>query len=446
MRMTYYKYCLGFLALSLLISSTPAAYAAPQKSAKPKPTAPQIADPLKARTNQIVEMLKGKIPLNDYFTADFLIAVPPTQFKTITQSFVETYGQPLRVIDYTAQSANAATMRVAYEKAVATIDIVIEPQSPHKVSGLLAKNFEVNGDSLAAIGADINALPGRAGYIVAELDDRGGRRLIAGNNVDEQFAIGSTFKLYILAELANQVATKQRMWSDVVPLSQRSFSSAATNGWPKDSPVTLQTLALQMISVSDNSATDTLLHVLGQSAVERKLATIGHGNPDKALPFLSTVEAFALKSPSNTALRNRYLAATEAQQRTLLEQERSKLGFAQVENATFDNGPVFIDSLEWFASPSDIVSVLNHFRVMRNDAALQILSVSPGVAPAVASKWTYLGYKGGSEPGVISMSFLAYSKSGKYYVISGSWNDPAKDIDKAKFANLMTRLLNKMAE
>jgi hypothetical protein len=200
-------------------------------------------------------------------------------------------------------------------------------------------------------------------------------------------------------------------------------------------------LALQMISVSDNSATDTLLHLLGRTAVERKLAQIGHRAPDKTLPFLSTVEAFAMKSPANTELRTRYLAASEAQQRSIIGSEQARLGFDQIDNQTFAGGPAHIDTLEWFAAPYDLAELLNHIRRTRNDRMLEILSVNPGLPAATAAKWGYTGYKGGSEPGVISMSYLLHAKSGQWYAVTGSWNDPAKPLDEGKFTAMMTRLV-----
>jgi Beta-lactamase enzyme family len=206
--------------------------------------------------------------------------------------------------------------------------------------------------------------------------------------------------------------------------------------------MTLQTLATMMISVSDNSATDTLLAVLGRSAVEQKLATIGHSDPDKALPFLSTVEAFAMKSKANAALRDRFLKANEAGQRALLTSEASKLGFEQVDPAAFADGPAFIDTLEWFASPKDIGALMNNLHRINNKTALEILGVNTGVAPATAANWKYLGYKGGSEPGVISMSFLGVTPKGEWKVVSGSWNNPAEAVDEATFVTLMTRVLD----
>ena len=64
-----------------------------------------------------------------------------------------------------------------------------------------------------------------------------------------------------------------------------------------------------------------------------------------------------------------------------------------------------------------------------------------GLGAAAAKKWRYVGYKGGSEPGVISMSYLLQSPAGKWYIASGSWNDTQQEIDKARFAALMERLV-----
>jgi hypothetical protein len=72
---------------------------------------------------------------------------------------------------------------------------------------------------------------------------------------------------------------------------------------------------------------------------------------------------------------------------------------------------------------------------------LEILAVNSGIPAASAAKWNYVGYKGGSEPGVISMSFLLQSKAGQYYAVTGSWNDPAKAVDEGKFTALMLRLV-----
>ena len=66
-------------------------------------------------------------------------------------------------------------------------------------------------------------MPGQTSFAVARLGD-GAPALTAGLEPDRPLAIGSTFKLFILAELSRQVRAGQRRWSDVVPLDRRSIA------------------------------------------------------------------------------------------------------------------------------------------------------------------------------------------------------------------------------
>lgn len=417
--------------------------AAPVQAApeQPKAEAPAMpAVPLDLRIGQLLRVLKGEVSPEQYFAPSFLGVVSPEQFKAVTDGMIAQYGQPQRIISVDKRGAFGATVKVAFEKAIGTVEIDVESPATGKVIGLLVTGFEMAGDTLDAVSSDIKALPGSNGFLIAELGDGGSLREIASHNRDTQFAIGSTFKLYILAELANQVATGTRKWSDVAPLDHRSFSSAGTGKWPKDAPMTLHTLASFMISLSDNSATDSLLFALGREAVERRLASIGHDAPDKTLPFLSTIEAFALKA--NPALRERFLKASEAQQRDLLQTEAAALTLDKIDIEQLSKGPTAIDTVEWFASPTDLLWLLTHIRAQQNDEMMGIMAINPGISPAAAKKWRYVGYKGGSEPGVISMSFLLQSRSGKWYVATGSWNNSEAEVDNAKFASLMERLVS----
>lgn len=404
------------------------------------PSTQTSSTPFDLRVAQIVAVLNDTMPIADYFTPSFLAAVPPAQLKAIITSLHVQYGKAIKVTAVERKGPNSATLTVEMERAIATIDITVEAAAPNKVAGLLATGFAVKGDDIAKISADFNALPGRTGFLVQKLD---GSAASAKLDDGEQFAVGSTFKLYILAELASQIEAGQRKWSDVVPLDVRAYSSSATQDWPRGTPVTLQTLATWMISVSDNAATDELIRVLGRDAVEKKLATIGHNAPDKALPLLTTVEALALKS--NSALRSRFQKATEAQQRDILEAQAVALAYDKIDLSQLGSGPAAIDTIEWFASPNDIALAMNHLRRIDSKTALDIMAVNKGIAPASAAKWQYLGYKGGSEPGVIAMNFLAQSKAGDWYAISGAWNNSVKEVDSAAFAALMTRLLDNVA-
>lgn len=397
------------------------------------------ATPLDLRIEQLVPLLNGQVKPEDYFSPTFLAAVPAAQFKAITDGLIAQYGKPQKVTGMSRRNPNGASLKVAFEKAVATIEIDIEATSPNKVIGLVASGFETSNDKIDAVSAEFKALPGTTGFLLAELTDNGDQRIIASHNADRQFAIASTFKLYVLAELSSQVAAGETGWGQVTPFTHPSHSSIATRGWPANAPVTLHTLAAWMISVSDNGATDTLLHKMGREAVERKLATVGHNAPDKALPILSTVEAFALKA--DPALRARFIAAGEAEQRALLESEKARLTLERIDQSVLGGAPAFIDSIEWFASPNDLLALLRHIRLQRDDRMMEILGINDGLSPAAAKNWSYVGYKGGSEPGVVSGSYLLRAKDGKWYVATASWNDTANEVDQTKFFALMERLV-----
>jgi hypothetical protein len=49
----------------------------------------------------------------------------------------------------------------------------------------------------------------------------------------------------------------------------------------------------------------------------------------------------------------------------------------------------------------------------------EILAVNPGV-PGDPDQWSYIGYKGGSEPGVLTMAWAYETSEAKSYVLAAS--------------------------
>lgn len=52
----------------------------------------------------------------------------------------------------------------------------------------------------------------------------------------------------------------------------------------------------------------------------------------------------------------------------------------------------------------------------------------------------YVAFKGGSEPGVINLTFLAQRADGKWIVLVATWNDPEKVVNDATWIELVTRV------
>jgi hypothetical protein len=76
--------------------------------------------------------------------------------------------------------------------------------------------------------------------------------------------------------------------------------------------------------------------------------------------------------------------------------------------------------------------------------ARAILAINPGVE-LDRKAWTYVGYKGGGEPGVLNMTWLLGRRDGAWFAVSASWNDEAKTVDTAQLAALMQSLIGLLA-
>jgi hypothetical protein len=50
-----------------------------------------------------------------------------------------------------------------------------------------------------------------------------------------------------------------------------------------------------------------------------------------------------------------------------------------------------------------------------------------------------VGFKGGSEPGVVSGTFLLRRSDDKWFVLTASWNNSDKEVDQGVFFALLKR-------
>jgi Beta-lactamase enzyme family len=402
------------------------------------PARAQEASPaLRGRVEQVVALLRGQGDPAELFAPAFLAQVPAARVRAVAQQLSGQYGAVRGLARLDAASPQAGVMHVDYERAILHLQIVVEPQPPHRIGGLLVTGADMRGDSMAEIVAEIRALPGQTTIAVARLGE-GAPEMTASLAPDRALAIGSAFKLFILAELGRQVRAGQRQWRDVVPLDRRSTPSGTLQTWPAGAPVTLHTLAALMISVSDNSAADTLLHALGRENVERMMTTIGVEAAARNRPLLSTLEVAALKTGPAPAL-NAWQQADEAGRRRMLARDHADIDAARIDIARFTGNPLHIGSVEWFASAADMVRVMDWLRRNGDDTVRALLAINPGPGPQPGNAFAYVGYKGGSEPGVLNLTWLVRSRAGAWHVVTGSWNDAAAPLEESRFIGLMTR-------
>ena len=408
-------------------------------------TQADISEQLSTRADDVLRLLQGEEIEAEVFDENFRNAVPPAQFRALAAQVRAQQGKPLAVESIVPQNANSATLGIRFEKSIGTINLALENSPPHRIAGLLLTGFEAAGETVSEVLAAVDALPGRQGVLIQKLE-AGNQPPIAALDPDGRYAIASAFKLYILAELDRAVQAGERKWSDVVTLGPKSHPSGISQNWPDGSPTTLHTLATLMISISDNSATDTLIRVIGQDRLAAMVKGAGHHRPDHLRPFLMTRQASALKMPVHADLRTRFLSAGPTERERLLAEFDKDLTLDSLDSRLLTSKPNFIDQLEWFATPRDMVSLIAYLNSNAGPETLALLAINPGIGQDAARKWSYFGYKGGSEPGVLSYNFLLRSKAGDSYAISVNWNNAEQSLQESELLGLATRLVNLLAD
>jgi hypothetical protein len=407
----------------------------------------QVPSLIAERARELVPILNGGGDPQATFSKAFLAQVPEARLRNVATSVAQQLGKAIAVTQIIPRDAQRAQLSIAYERGTAHAVLVIAPDAGGQVTGFLIDRVEPSDIAALAtldqVAQAMAQLPGAAGFIVTDV--AAGSEPNVALAPDRPLAIGSTFKLVILAELVRAIDAGERRWSDTVTIGSVELPAGGFHQLAPGTKVTLKRLAEEMISVSDNSATDLLLHELGRRRVEGMLDPIGFSYADANMPFLSTLELFKLKGIDGGALGRRYLAASPIERRRMLDGEVARAPGSSIQRVYAAGRPVMIDSLEWFASPSDLTRAMSwfarHADTPAGAEALRILSINPGPAKAVRASFAYVGYKGGSEPGVISETVLLRDKVARWKVVSATWNDPAAPVDEFRFDALVARAL-----
>ncbi len=435
----------GIYALVATLMCTPAQAVAQTAAVAMQPSPDTVAapveparSPFETRAMAMPALLAEGSAIETAFAPNFLAAVPVEQVRTIFASLRAEGGAPARIVRLTrGASEDSGTIIVGYERADVTFEMAVDASG--RIAGLRITNVAAANDSIARLSQDFDGLAGRIGWGIYRIGPDGTPRLLHGSNTADHRAIGSSFKLAILGAIDAQIAAGGMNWDDVVRIDRQSVPSSAMLNWPASAPITLHSLATLMVSVSDNRATDILLHHVGRERIEAFARAHGGLSGPNAFPLLSTLEATVLKNPMLGAAHRGWLSGSEAQRRAILATNAENWSPTDADYAAFANGPANIDAIEWFASPDSVAQLLGWFATSASPDARAILAVNPGVAAAAAQPWAYVGYKGGSEPGVMAMNFLLRAQSGEQFAVAIAWNDPNRAVDEARLASLATR-------
>ncbi|MDT5097184.1 MAG: hypothetical protein QOC76_921 [Mycobacterium sp.] len=275
------------------------------------------------------------------------------------------------------------------------------------------------------IDAEISKTGAKYSYQVSKVDD-GKCSLVAGTNTDLSLPLASIFKLYVLLAVSEAVKAGTVSWDDQLTVTREGklVGAAGLDKIPNGTTVSVRTAAQQMISASDNMATDLLINRVGPGAVERALVTAGHHDPASMTPFPTTHELFSV-GWGRPNLRDRW------QQVSSSSVGRARV-FAETNSRPYDPDPERTHTpasdigAEWYASAADICRVhaaLQASAVGPAAPVKNILSAIPGI-DLDRAKWPYIGAKGGNLPGDLTFSWYAVDRAGQPYVVSFQLNWP----------------------
>lgn len=417
-------------------------------TAAPLPATP-VGDQLAWVIDELLNQPEAQAPeaVAERLSDAFLAQVPATDLLRIAADFRRSYGVTRFVGFVTTPTETEAIARVTTGSGARfMISISVETLAPHRITGLFISPDQgaQPTPTPAASWADIDSrLAERAdwvNFLVAEVVD-GSCVPLHDLDAARPLALGSAFKLYVLGTLAQQVAQGTHTWDEELAVRDdwKSLPSGVMQNEPAGTTHTLRYFAERMISISDNTATDHLLFHLGREQVEAMQAQMGHSAPHLNQPFLSTREMFVIKLVLSEDERARYVAADSSERRRILDEEISQLRVSEAD-ATAWVTPRDIDTIEWFASAEDLCRAMATLHRMAGEPGLEpvldILALNPGVQ-FDPQAWTYIGFKGGSEPGVLNLTWLLGRADGRWFVMTVGLNDPQTDIDANAVVALM---------
>lgn len=408
-----------------------------------------------------LDYLNGKAQLGepaDRFSESFLKQVPGEKLAAVLMSAKTTVfkdGAKLTAIKPGATDSNLVAIVQGGETL---LEVLIGTDASGKMEGLLLKPAmppKANLSSWAQFDEKLAALPGKtnfAAYTVTASSD-GAFALKPVHTVRPELclATGSTFKLYVLGAISEMVLAGTAKWDEKMKIMDelKSLPGGVMQDEPPGREFPISEFAAKMISISDNTATDHLIHRAGRENVEKYSAGF-NSCAARGTPFMKTMEMFRIKLSTDKTLVTRFAAADESGRRAMLapggEVSRSQPDLAFAEKWTI---PIDIEKVEWFSSANDLCNAmvkLHGFELRPGMEELRrVLRINGGV-PFDAKVWPSVAYKGGSEPGVLNLTWLLERNDGAFFVVSIGWNDTKASVDTGVMIGLVRGMIDLLAK
>ena len=370
--------------------------------------------------------------VRDHFDAAFLAQVGP---DVLNQTLQAVAGVKLLRIQASELSTVVAIVSADGAVPWAQILLTVDGRGLISVLRISPANTGPTPATWADVDAALHLVAPQVRLLVADVSNGSCQPV---HSIDPATAapLGSAFKLYVLDALGNAVAAGKVGWNQPLTVTAqfKGLPPGDLQNEPDGTQISVLDTAAKMISVSDNTATDMLINLVGRSAVEAALTATGMASPALDRPFLTTREIFILKLDQWPALAERYNAADEPHRRALLAGTVDRAPLPPVAAAGAWTTPRDINSLEYFASASDICRAYTSLAALARRPGLspigQVISLNDDGLQLDPAQWKTTWFKGGSEPGVLTLAYLATTRTGRSYVVTVLAENPSQPIDE----------------
>jgi beta-lactamase class A len=315
---------------------------------------------------------------------------------------------------------------------VAAVAAGLKVSAAYAAQGDSATPSADDAGNWAAIDEQLQAVSPDVALLVAELKGDA-IETVHGLNEELVLAVGSSFKLWILGALAKQVEAGLIDWEQEMEISDqyRSVPGGDLRYVPAGTKFTVRYLAERMIQKSDNTATDHVFHLVGRENVEAAMAEMGHHDPSLNTPIFATREMVMIKFAMTQEQRDAYFAASVEERRRLLNEDIAAMPYEAIPDLE-QTAPIEIERVEWFANRVDLAKamqwLLNQSQQPGMRPVTEIMSLETQL-PFEGQTWPYVGFKGGSEMGVLSGTWLLQRADGRHFVFSIGFRDLNAEID-----------------
>ena len=151
--------------------------------------------------------------------------------------------------------------------------------------------------------------------------------------------LASEFKLFVLGALAHQIANGHVTWDQKLTVEGQLKSggnpvgSGSLQFVPNGTKVSVRETATKMISISDNTAADVLINLVGQPGLESQVRQWSN-DPQRDSPFLTTRQMLLLHYVNFPMLANAYLARAPSRRQAFLKSDVDPLSLDEAQGST----------------------------------------------------------------------------------------------------------------